>query len=81
MSKKGLVAFIIAAIVLLSLIPRSIRPVFGQAASIEAPHFGEGGLPQFEKDPSFPKVLGRTLKDGRTGSYCPPIDLLRVSDH
>src|SRR2546422_8190041 len=56
MSKKGLVAFIIAAIVLLSLIPRSIRPVFGQAASIEAPHFGEGGLPQFEKDPNFPKV-------------------------
>ena len=56
MSKKGLIAFIIAVIVLLSLIPRSIHLVLGQAASIEAPHLGEGGLPQFEKDPNFPKV-------------------------
>src|SRR5881628_2482118 len=56
MSKKGLIAFIIAVIVLLSLIPRSIRPALGQAASTEAPHFGEGGLPQFERDPNFPKV-------------------------
>ena len=45
MSKKGLIAFIIAVIILLSLIPRSIRPAFGQAASMQAPHFGEGGLP------------------------------------
>src|SRR2546426_7010933 len=56
MSKKGLIVFIIALIVLLSLSPRSIRPVFGQAVSMEAPHFGEGGLPQFERDPNFPKV-------------------------
>ena len=56
MSKKGSIAFIIAVIVLLSFIPRSIRPAFGQAASMQAPHFGEGGLPQFEKDPNFPKV-------------------------
>src|SRR5437773_9545022 len=56
MSKKGLIAFIIAVIVLLSLIQRSIRPAFGQAASMQAPHFGEGGLPQFERDPNFPKV-------------------------
>ena len=56
MSKKGLIAFSTAVIVLLPLIPPSIRLVFGQAASIEAPHFGEGGLPQFEKDPNFPKV-------------------------
>jgi len=56
MSKKGLIAFIIAVIILLSLIPRSIGPALGQAASIEAPHLGEGGLPQFERDPNFPKV-------------------------
>jgi DNA-binding beta-propeller fold protein YncE len=31
-------------------------PVFGQAASAQAPHIGEGGLPQFEKDPAWPKV-------------------------
>jgi DNA-binding beta-propeller fold protein YncE len=30
--------------------------VFGQAASAQAPHIGEGGLPQFEKDPAWPKV-------------------------
>ena len=56
MSKKGLIAFIIAVIILLSLIPRSIGPALGQAASTQASHFGEGGLPQFEKDPNFPKV-------------------------
>src|SRR5438034_10128030 len=56
MSKQGLIAFILAVIVLLSLSPRSTRPVFGQAASMQAPHFGEGGLPQFERDPNFPKV-------------------------
>jgi DNA-binding beta-propeller fold protein YncE len=56
MSKRGVIAFIIAVLVSLSLIPRSIRLAFGQAASMQAPHFGEGGLPQFEKDPNFPKV-------------------------
>jgi len=34
----------------------SSRPVFGQAASAEALHIGEGGLPQFQKDLGFPKV-------------------------
>src|SRR3989442_12508615 len=56
MSKKGLIASIIAVIVLLSVFRRSIRPALGQAASTQAPHFGEGGLPQFERDPNFPKV-------------------------
>jgi hypothetical protein len=37
MRKEGLIAFIIAVIGLSSLGPRSIRPVFGQAASMEAP--------------------------------------------
>lgn len=31
-------------------------PAFGQTASAQAPHIGEGGLPQFEKDPAWPKV-------------------------
>src|ERR1700675_4551228 len=35
----------------------SISPsAFAQAASAQAPHIGEGGLPQFEKDPAWPKV-------------------------
>jgi DNA-binding beta-propeller fold protein YncE len=32
------------------------RPVFGQVASAEAPHRGQGGVPIFELDPSWPKV-------------------------
>src|SRR5436309_13629784 len=59
MRKIRLIVFIFAAIavlVLLSLSPRSIRPALGQAASIEAPHLGEGGLPRFERDPNFPRV-------------------------
>jgi len=56
MKPKGLIGFVIAGIVLLWIIPRSSRPVFGQAASAQAPHVGEGGLPQFEKDLNFPRV-------------------------
>ena len=32
------------------------QPVGAQTMSKEAPHIGEGGLPQFEKDPTWPKV-------------------------
>ena len=56
MKRNGLIGFIFAGIVLLWVIPHSSKPVFGQAASAEAPHIGEGGLPQFEKDLNFPKV-------------------------
>src|ERR1700722_372666 len=41
---------------LIWVIPHLIYPASGHAAKMEAPHIGEGGLPQFEKDPSFPKV-------------------------
>src|SRR5712692_10513947 len=43
-------------ILLVWALPRVSSPVFGQAASAEAPHIGEGGVPQFERDPSWPKV-------------------------
>src|ERR1700688_2880140 len=56
MKRNGLVGFVLAGIVLLWVIPRSPRPVFGQVAPAEALHIGEGGLPQFQKDLSFPKV-------------------------
>src|SRR5229473_5230942 len=46
-------------ILLVWALPRVSLPVFGQAASAEAPHIGEGGVPQFERDPSWPKVPAR----------------------
>ena len=56
MKRNGLIGFVLAGIVLLWAIPRASQPVFAQAASTEAPHIGEGGLPQFQKDPNFPRV-------------------------
>src|ERR1700694_3585479 len=60
MKRNGLVGFILAGIVLSCvmswIIPCLSRPVYGQAAPAEALHIGEGGLPQFQKDLSFPKV-------------------------
>src|SRR5262252_2488944 len=44
------------AIVLLCDVARSPLPAFAQSAQAGAPHIGEGGLPQFEKDLNFPKV-------------------------
>ena len=56
MKGYALIDFALAAALLLGVIPRSSRLVFAQAAPTEAPHIGEGGLPQFERDPNFPKV-------------------------
>ena len=56
MKRNGLIGFLLAGIVLLWMIPHSSKPVFGQGASAQAPHWGEGDLPQFEKDPNFPQV-------------------------
>jgi len=44
------------AILLAWAVPHFSPSVFGQAPSAQAPHIGEGGLPQFEKDPAWPKV-------------------------
>ena len=56
MKRSGLIGLILAEIILSWVIARPSQPAFGQGASTQAPHFGEGGLPQFEKDPDFPKV-------------------------
>ena len=56
MKRSVLIGFVLAGILLLWVTPRLSPPVFSQAASAEAPHIGEGGLPQFEKDPAWPKV-------------------------
>ena len=56
MKRTVQVGSVLAWILLVWFIPRLSQPVFGQAASMQAPHIGEGGLPQFQIDRSFPKV-------------------------
>src|SRR6266478_7838975 len=56
MNRSVLIGFVLVGILLVWVIPCLSPPVFGQAASAQAPHIGEGGLPQFEKDPAWPKV-------------------------
>jgi DNA-binding beta-propeller fold protein YncE len=56
MKRSMLIGFVPAAILFVWMLPRVSPPVFGQAPSTQAPHIGEGGLPQFEKVPAWPKV-------------------------
>jgi DNA-binding beta-propeller fold protein YncE len=56
MKRTVLIGLVLVGIVLLWVIPRLSQPISGQAASMEAPHIGEGGLPQFQKDLAWPKV-------------------------
>jgi hypothetical protein len=56
MKRNGLIAFVLIGIVLFWVLARLSSPALGQSAPAEAPHLGEGGLPQFEKDLNFPKV-------------------------
>src|ERR1700693_5108992 len=56
MNRSVLIGFVSAGIVLVSVAPRLSPPVLCQNAQAQAPHIGEGGLPQFEKDPAWPKV-------------------------
>src|SRR5713101_838737 len=56
MKLNRLFTFVLTGIVLLWVLPHFSPPVLGQSAPAEAPHLGEGGLPQFERDSNFPKV-------------------------
>ncbi len=56
MNRTGWIRSAIAGIVLSWIVVPSWRALFGQDMATGAPHLGEGGLPQFEKDPDFPKV-------------------------
>ena len=56
MKRSVMIGFVLAGILLICVVSRLSLPVLSQAASAEAPHIGEGGLPQFEKDPAWPKV-------------------------
>ena len=51
-----LIRFALAAIFLLGAVTHWSEPVFGQPVRTPAPHIGEGVLPQFVKDPAWPKV-------------------------
>jgi len=54
--RTALISFLLAVASLAWMAPQLFQPAIGQAASVEAPHIGEGGLPQFQVDPTFPKV-------------------------
>ena len=56
MKRNSLAGLVLVVISLLLVIPRLSSPVSSQAPSPTAPHIGEGGVPQFEKDPAFPKI-------------------------
>src|SRR6266567_3150767 len=61
MKRNSLIGFVLAGVVLLWMLPRTFRLVYAQSGSArsgsaQAPHWGEGGVPQFQFDPDFPKV-------------------------
>jgi hypothetical protein len=57
MRRNVLAGFVFIGIVIAGTVPRLVSPqVSEQAASVQAPHIGEGGLPQFQVDPNFPRV-------------------------
>jgi hypothetical protein len=56
MKRLLMIGTIPAALLLTLAISRSAGPIYAQAAAKAAPHIGEGGVPQFEKDPAWPKV-------------------------
>src|ERR1700686_5772135 len=56
MNRSVLIAVVLAGCLMIWVAPHLAPPAFSQSASAQAPHIGEGGLPQFEKDPAWPKV-------------------------
>jgi hypothetical protein len=57
MRRNVLAGLVFIGILMVWTIARLMSPQASeQAASMQAPHIGEGGLPQFQLDPNFPKV-------------------------
>ena len=56
MKRKSLSGLVPAGMVVLFVLTLSFIPTYGQSAPGESPHWGEGGVPQFQFDPSFPKI-------------------------
>jgi hypothetical protein len=57
-----IIGLVLAGIVSIFMLVRLFPPVYakspadGKSASAEAPHWGEGGVPQFQFDSAFPKI-------------------------
>src|ERR1700692_240619 len=56
MPRAQRIGFVLVMSLSIGMLPRFAHPVSAQVASIEAPHIGEGGFPQFQVDPDFPKL-------------------------
>ena len=56
MPRAQRIGFVLVMSLSIGMLPRFAHPVSAQVASIEAPHIGEGGLPQFQVDSNFPKL-------------------------
>jgi DNA-binding beta-propeller fold protein YncE len=63
LKREGLIDLVLAGVALLCMLSSSsFRGAYGKSPSAgksvwaEAPHWGEGGVPQFQFDPSFPKM-------------------------
>jgi hypothetical protein len=54
--QRTMTPYALAAIFSIVVVTPWSAPVFSQTAAAQAPHIGEGGLPQFAKDPAWPKV-------------------------
>ena len=55
MKRTLLLGVVLVGLVVAGVI-RQIQPASGQSAVAAAPHIGEGGLPQFQVDPNWPKL-------------------------
>src|SRR2546430_16869225 len=55
----AMAALTLAGVTLLWGNPEELNPAVLQAASLEAPHWGEGGVPQFQIDPDWPKIASK----------------------
>jgi hypothetical protein len=62
MKRTGLIGGVLVGSVSVLVISRVSHAGPGRAASIEAHHAGDGGLPHFQLDPAFPKVPSKSLR-------------------
>src|SRR5580765_6359087 len=56
MKRSVFSVFVLVGILQIWGMPQMSTQLFGQGVSAQAPHIGEGGVPQFEKDPAWPKI-------------------------
>jgi hypothetical protein len=56
MSRSVLIGCVLVGTLAMWVVPHFSSPVLGETKSLQTPHIGEGGIPQFEKDPAWPKL-------------------------